>query len=239
MLKPRSISAAWQRQSPSQSRRPLPFASLHRASRTCLLLAALVIAQQVLVYAGGPAPFATPAHAAGASGENARAATSKTTKPKPAPRALKPSDLPEPVQDMRELILSAVQRGDIEELRHALDWNELRPKLGIDRNKDAIAHFREISADGEGLEILARLADILTLPPVKLPLGADLENNDVFVWPYLAERKPSQLSPQERIDLFRLVPSDKAKTILASDKWSWYRLAIAADGTWHVFAKLP
>ncbi len=200
----------------------------------CYWRAALVIALIPLVHAT-TLPVLAPIDAA-----QARQAKSAAPAKKPEKTQRISNDaLPLPVQEMRDLILGAVEAGDIDELRHALEWNELRPELGIERDKDAIEHFREASADGEGLEILARLADILALPPGKLPIGPDLENNTVYVWPYLAERKPKSLTPRERIDLFKTVPAAEAKAILDRDKWSWYRLAIGADGTWHIFSKSP
>src|ERR1700680_2875215 len=92
--------------------------------------------------------------------------------------------LPSPVQDMREAILSAVKSGRIEELRHAWELNELKPDLGVASVGDPVAYWRQISGDGEGREILAALAEILDTGYVVLPLGPDLENNRLYVWPY-------------------------------------------------------
>ncbi len=175
--------------------------------------------------------LATEKNKAAAHGDKAAARSELAEQP------LRLEDLPLPVREMRDLILAAVSSGDIEELRHALEWNELRPDLGIDRDSDAIDHFREVSADGNGAEILARLGDILSTPPAVLPIGPDLENNDVFVWPYLAEKPLKSLTPKETVDLYRIVPPAEAGAMLASGKWSWYRLVIGADGTWHAFVK--
>ena len=48
--------------------------------------------------------------------------------------------LPAPVQDMCEAILSAVKSGRIDELRHAWEFNELKPDLGVASVGDPIAH---------------------------------------------------------------------------------------------------
>lgn len=199
----------------------------------CLFRWLVVMALGTIVHVTGisqPA-LATEKSTAAAQGGNA------TAKSGPAEEPLRLEDLPLPVREMRDLILSAVNSGDIDELRHALEWNELRPDLGIDRDTDAIEHFRKVSADGNGAEILARLGDILSTPPAVLPVGPDLENNDVFVWPYLAEKPLKSLSPKETVDLYRIVPAAEAGAMLASGKWTWYRLAIGADGTWHAFVK--
>jgi len=147
--------------------------------------------------------------------------------------------LPLPVKEMRQAILEAVSQADIEEMRTALEWNELRPELGISRNEDAIEAWRKISHDGKGLEILAILAELLNTNPARLPIGRDFENNHVFVWPYISELDLEKLTPAQEIELYRLVPPETAKKIVKSGKWTWYRLAIGADGTWHVFAKGP
>ncbi len=46
---------------------------------------------------------------------------------------------------------------------------------------------------------------MLEMPPAELPLGKDLENNIIYVWPYLAEAKLDKLTPAEEVDLLRLV----------------------------------
>lgn len=147
------------------------------------------------------------------------------------------ADLPIPVQEMRDAILIAVASGDIEELRTPIEWNELLPEFGIPRDKDPIAYWRKTSNDGSGREILAILGSLLADAPASLPIGPDLENNDVFVWPYLSELPLNELSPSQEDELFRIMPHEEAAKMLTGEKWTWYRLAIAADGTWHIFSK--
>jgi hypothetical protein len=145
--------------------------------------------------------------------------------------------LPGPVEEMREAILAATRSGQIEDLRVPLEWNELTPDVAPAKVDDPIAYWKKISADGEGREILAALANILQMRPVELPLGKDLENNLVYVWPYLAGAKLDQLTPAEEVDLLRLVTPEEAKAMRKAGKWTWWRLAIGADGTWHSFRR--
>jgi hypothetical protein len=147
--------------------------------------------------------------------------------------------LPGNVEEMREYILAATQAGDISELKTAIEWNELKPDFGDEAKDDPIAYWKKTSADGEGRETLAALANILALPPARLAIGKDPENNIVYVWPYLAERPLGDLSPAEKVDLYRLVPPDAAKSMQEMKKWAWWRLAIGADGTWYTFRKYP
>jgi hypothetical protein len=148
--------------------------------------------------------------------------------------------LPGPVQDMREAILSAVRAGRIEELGHAWDLNELKPDVGVAlADGDPIAHWKRISGDGEGREILAALGEILDAGYVVLPLGRDLENNRVYVWPYFAEVALDKLTPAQEVEFLRLVSPSALKDMRSVGKYTHWRIAIGADGTWHSFRRGP
>ena len=138
---------------------------------------------------------------------------------------------------MREAILAAVKSGRIEELRHAWELNELKPDLGAASVGDPVAHWRQISGDGEGREILAALAEILDAGYVVLPLGRDLENNRLYVWPYFAEVPLDKLSPAQEVELLRLVSPAALKDMRSSGKYTHWRIVIGADGTWHSFRR--
>lgn len=145
--------------------------------------------------------------------------------------------LPPSVVDMREQILAAVHAGDVEALRDAIEWNEIKPDFGAAGNDDPIGYWKRISADGQGREVLAVLANLLALPPARLAIGKDPENTLIYVWPYLAELSLDGLTPAEEVDLYRVLPAAEAKSARAAKKWSWWRLAIGADGTWHTFRR--
>lgn len=145
--------------------------------------------------------------------------------------------LPQSVSDMREQILSAIVAGNVSELRDAIEWNEIKPDFGTEANADPIAYWKKISSDGEGHEVLAIMANLLALAPARLAIGKDPENTLVYVWPYLAELPLDQLKPAEEVDLYRLVPPATAKAMRDAKKWTWWRIAIGADGTWHTFRK--
>jgi hypothetical protein len=145
--------------------------------------------------------------------------------------------LPAPVEEMRQAILAATHSGNLEDLRAPLDWNELNPDVAAPKGEDVLAYWKKTSGDGQGREILAVLADILEMRPAELPLGKDLENNIIYVWPYLAEAKLDELTPAQEVDLLRLVTPEQAKAMRSKKKWTWWRLTIGADGTWHSFKK--
>jgi hypothetical protein len=169
-------------------------------------------------------------------------AKAQGAKKQPPPPELLPifrdvAKLPAPVREMREAILNAVRSGDIEELRHAFDLNELKPDLGQSPLADPVAHWKQVSGDGQGLEILAILAEILEAGYVIVPFGRDLENNKIYVWPYFAEVPLDKLTPAQEVELLRLVSPVTLRDMKAAGRYTHWRLAIGADGTWHAFRK--
>lgn len=212
--KPRALQ--WQCVSP-----PLP-----RAIRSTTLTSVVVTVALAIVYS---AMMPVPPLLAG-SAESKRPATG-------AAEIVEMAKLPPNVIEMREMILEAVLSGRIEDLDHAISWNELPPEFGQAAGSDPIQHLKAASADGDGREILALIANVLALPAARLPIGKDVENNGVFVWPYLAEMPLEALTPAQEVDLLRLMPAAEAKALREGKKWTWWRLAIGADGTWHTFMR--
>jgi len=149
------------------------------------------------------------------------------------------AELPGPVQEMRDSILSAVGSGRIEDLRQAYDLNELKPDLAAEPVADPVAFWRDISADGRGLEVLAALGQILEAGYVIVPTGRDLENNRVYVWPYFAEVPLATITPAQEVELMRLLGVATAREFKAKGRYSSWRIAIGADGVWHSFRKMP
>ena len=198
----------------------MPSLLQHRLSR----LLVLVLAVPCIVHAGAGAPL----ERRGGLSPHATA---------PAHQSIAPKPLPAPVEEMRQAILAAAHSGRIEDLIVPLDWNEMKPDVAAAAVDDPIAYWKKISGDGEGREILAILANMLEMRSAELPLGKDLENNIIYVWPYLAEAKLDALTPAQEVDLLRLVSPEQAKAMRAAKKWTWWRLTIGADGTWHSFKK--
>jgi hypothetical protein len=145
--------------------------------------------------------------------------------------------LPEHVRELREALVEAVRSGRIEDLRFAYDLGDIKPDLGSPGPGDPIAHLKKVSGDGEGREVLAALSLLLETGYVVLPLGADLENNRLYIWPYFAEVPLDKLTPAQEVELLRLVPPAAAKAMKSAGKYSHWRLAIGADGAWHSFRK--
>jgi hypothetical protein len=136
---------------------------------------------------------------------------------------------------MVEAIETAARSGRVDEMITALDWNEMKPDVGSPAGRDAIAHWKAISADGEGRQILAMLLDLLQTKPAVLRTGKDLENNRVFIWPGFSERPLATLTPSEDVEFHRLLPAAEVRAMKAGGRYTSFRLVIGADGVWHSF----
>jgi hypothetical protein len=59
------------------------------------------------------------------------------------------------------------------------------------------------------------------------------------VWPYFAEVPLAGLTPAQDVELMRLLGAATALNLRATGRYSWWRIAIGADGVWHSFRKMP
>ena len=145
--------------------------------------------------------------------------------------------LPAAVVEVREVLLAAIEAGQIEDLRHAYEMSGVKPDIGAAPNTDPITHWKSTSGDTQGRDVLAALSLILDTGYVAVRRGADIENNQLFVWPYFAEMPLGQLTPRQEVELLRLVPAAAAREMKQKGKYTGWRLVIGADGTWHAFRK--
>jgi hypothetical protein len=194
-----------------------------RLTPSFVTLALLVLAASPLVY--WATARATPAAAAAPPSKAAARAPATNT------------NLPRATAEMRDAILAAARTGKLDELRTPIEWNEMRPDVADEPVDDIIAHLRKESSDGSGRDILDALDKALSLPPAIVPFGRDIENNAIYVWPYLAERDLAKLTAAEDADLLALVGAQSATAIKLAKRWTWYRITIGADGTWHAFRR--
>jgi hypothetical protein len=203
---------------------------MRRSVRTGLFVVALfLLALPLLVHRTGHHILAQPSPAK---------QDKKAAKAKPAAPQIYygTEDLPEPVRDLRDMLLAAIQSGQIGELRAAYELNDIKPDLGT-QTTDPVAHWKKLSGDGEGREVLAALSLILEAGYVVLPLGRDIENNSIYIWPYFAETPLDRLTPAQEVELLRLVPAAAAKDMKVKGRYTYWRLSIGADGSWHSFRK--
>ncbi|WP_420410028.1 hypothetical protein [Hoeflea sp.] len=143
------------------------------------------------------------------------------------------SMLPEPVARMRELIVEAATTGDPENLRALLGRGPSATRLSFGEiDSDPIDYLRSISGDGEGLEILAILIDLLNAGFVRIDAGGPEES---YIWPYFAAVPLESLTPPQRVELLRLVTAGDLEDMKTYGSYNFFRVGIAADGTWRFF----
>ena len=138
---------------------------------------------------------------------------------------------------MRDAILAAAEGGRIDELMGVFELNELTHSLGIDQGADPIAHLKAQSGDGDGKAVLAALIRIITAGCVSIPTGRDIENNRVFVWPYLAEMDLAHLTAAHSDALDAVAGKDGADAMRRTGTYAFWKIEIGADGTWHSLAR--
>ena len=160
--------------------------------------------------------------------------------PKPAPpSSVTPpeiitdlSRLPQPVARMRERILAAAKSGELKKLVTAMQTNETMPIFSLGDDQDPAAFWRSTYPDSEGVEVLAILLGVLEAPYVHVEKGTPQE---MYLWPYFARMPIKSLTPEQKVELFRIVTGADYKEMLDFGAYSFYRLGIGPDGTWHFF----
>jgi hypothetical protein len=143
------------------------------------------------------------------------------------------SQLPEPVQRTRNLILEAAKTGDVEKLRPLLGTGGEQTQLslgGIDG--DPIAFLKEASGDDEGQEILAIMEEVLSSGYAHMEAGTA---NDFYVWPYFFAMPVDRLTPSQRVELFKIITAGDYEDMKTYGAYVFYRLGIKPDGKWSFF----
>ncbi len=141
--------------------------------------------------------------------------------------------LPAPVRDKRERILAAAAGGDISALAAIFDQEPAPPTVSFGLPDDPIAHLRQESGDGEGVEILAILANLLEAPFAAMDGG---DGEAIYVWPYLAAYEDiTDLSPPEHVDAYRIMGHELFEQMKGAGSWYYWRVSIAGDGRLQAF----
>lgn len=142
------------------------------------------------------------------------------------------SYLPKPVARMHSQMMEAALSGDINRMRIILESNEVMPTLSFGEIEDPIDFLKDSSGDGEGFEILAILADVLDAGFVHVDAGTPQE---MYVWPYFSRYPIQDLTPEQKVELFRIVTSGDFAEMEQYGAWNFYRVGIGPDGTLHYF----
>lgn len=141
--------------------------------------------------------------------------------------------LPQAVQDKRLALIAAARTGDIGELKTIMDAEPAPPTVSFGDPEDPIAYLKGESADGEGYEILALLANILSAPFAAVDGG---DGEPFYVWPYLAAYDDlTKLTPTEKVDGIRVAGYEDFKVQEEIGNWYFWRVYIGAEGQLQAF----
>lgn len=143
-----------------------------------------------------------------------------------------PGILPEPAQRMRHAMMVAAMTGDIQAIRIPIEMNEIPPIISDGKIDDPVEHWKSISGDGEGREILSILIKLFRAGFIRQDPKTD---HELFVWPYFAKTPIGELTPAQQVELLTIVSPERFKTMQAKGFYDYYRIGIAHDGTWHYF----
>ncbi|MCB1387062.1 MAG: hypothetical protein KDJ80_14095 [Nitratireductor sp.] len=144
-----------------------------------------------------------------------------------------PEEIPFPARKMRELILTAARSGDIEKLRPYLGYGDDVTMLSLaGYDDDPIAFLRSLSGDPEGHEILAIITEILEVPPVRVESGT---GDVLYVWPYFYSYPFDRLTPEQRVQMFRIITHGDYEEMTQFGSYIFYRLGITPEGRWRFF----
>jgi hypothetical protein len=140
--------------------------------------------------------------------------------------------LPSAVARTRERILAAAQSGDLQKLLTVMQMNETMPIFSFSSEKDPIAFWKSNYPDSDGVEVLSILVTILQTGFTHVDKGTPQE---MYLWPYFTRMPVKTLTPEQKVELFRIITGSDYKDMLDFGAYSFYRLGIGPDGTWHFF----
>jgi hypothetical protein len=143
------------------------------------------------------------------------------------------ASLPAPVQRMVQQIIAAAQSGNLEAMRPVVESNDIKPLISKGATTDAIAYWKQQSADGSGRDILAAMLNIFASGFAKTHLGSET----IYVWPYFAVHDLTKLTPDQQVDLYRIVSPQAAAAMIKSGKYDYYRAGITPNGVWQYFMR--
>jgi hypothetical protein len=195
--------------------------------RRSSLLAVAILALALALPAAAQSPVKTETITPKAKG------TKRTAVPAELPEIIRDlTRLPEKVRATRERILEAARTGDFNKVVAVMQANELMPVFSFGGDKDPIAFWQSAYPDSQGIEALAILIEVLEMPFIHVDRGTPQE---MYVWPYLYGIALEQLSPEQKVDLFKLVTGADYKEMQEFGAYVFYRVGIAPDGVWHFF----
>lgn len=137
---------------------------------------------------------------------------------------------PEPVRRMRELIIEAAKTGYISKLKPLMNPGPDQTVVPLQTpDQDPIEALMAISGDSDGIEILAILLDIFSTGFVQVDKGTA---DEAYVWPYFVGKSLGLLTPQEKVELLRIVTAGDVAEMQEYGNYNFFRVGITPDGRW-------
>jgi hypothetical protein len=153
--------------------------------------------------------------------------------PTPPPEVISDlARLPPAVARMRERILAAARTGRLDAVVAVMASNGTMPIFSLNGDKDPVVYWRQNYPDSAGVEILAILTEILETGFVHVDKGTPEE---MYVWPYFSRAPLEALSPEQKVELFKIVTGGDYKDMLGAGTYNFFRLGIGQDGAWRFF----
>ncbi len=130
--------------------------------------------------------------------------------------------------DLREAATKPAKSGDIEKLRPIVEAQDPPPEFSFNDVADPVAHLKSLSGDPEGREILAVLLEVLEAGYVHVDAGTP---DEMYIWPYFARYPVDKLSPQQLVELFRIVFAGDYEDMKTYGTYLSYRAGITPAGS--------
>ena len=140
--------------------------------------------------------------------------------------------LPPAVAKMRQRLIDAAYSGDLQRLKMVMQSNETPPIFSVNEVRDPIDYLKTQSGDGQGLELLAILTDLLESSWAHVNAGKPQE---MYVWPAYAALPLDRLDSGQLVELYKIVTSSDLEEMKSAGRYTFYTVGIGPDGTWHWF----
>ena len=153
--------------------------------------------------------------------------------PLPSQIAYGDDGLPGRVRDLRAKLMEIARSGDIDKLRPYLKGGEDATVLSFgDAPEDPIAFLKDASGDGQGVEMLAILLEVLQAGHAHVEPG---DADEIYVWPYFTQVQIDTLSKPQMVQLFELVTAGDYEAMKAFGAYNFFRVGISPDGKLEFF----
>lgn len=160
-------------------------------------------------------------------------APSSPSEAEPLPISYGDENLPTPVRDLRAKLIEIARAGEIEALRPYLETGAEPTGLAVQPVEgDPIAFLKQTSGDGEGVEILAILLEVLLAGHVLVGEGTE---EAIHVWPYFTQVPLDRLTKPQMVELFEIVTAGDYAYMVENGAYDFYRVGISPGGRLEFF----